>query len=119
MLYSSQSRMKTSQLESINVTINGVSTELRFAMKIGRGTYATVWKAENVDNDSVYAVKLIENKFSEAVCEAQKEAMMLKSLDSSYVACAYDCYEGDDKLAIVMDYFELGSLETIFKRQKS
>ena len=53
----------------------------------------------------------------EAVKDAQKEAVMLKELDSNFVVGVYDCCEENDVMAIVMDYFELGSLETVLKKE--
>ena len=63
-------------------------------------------------------MKVIESFGDGALFDAQKEAIMMSRLSNDYVVTVYDCYEeGNDFMAIVMDFFELGSLESVIQNQ--
>jgi len=98
----------------VHVTIAGKDTPLKLIQKIGKGTFAAVWKAQ-ADDGTTYALKIIKSKKKQAISDAQKEAMMMMLLDKKYVVPVCGCSFGGENLAIAMEYFELGSLQNILE----
>ena len=98
---------------------------LELVEEVGHGSYATVWRAHPVldgDGDGSrkkeYAVKVIDGRRSVGATEAQKEAMMMKELDTHFVVAVYGCGHTDRSMAIAMEYMPLGSLQNVLQQDK-
>ena len=101
--------------ETITLLIKGKETMLTMKEHIGSGSFAKVWKAEAVDG-SVYAVKKIETRKTDAVRDAEADAEMMERLDNKYIAKVYGCLETEKCLYTVMELFEMGSLDTVLQK---
>ena len=81
----------------IKINLHGKEMELRLTSEIGRGSFATVWKAKpkNDDSNTEYAVKLLNKHAGDGVKEAQKEAMMMEQLDTVCGGSVWECVHRD------------------------
>ena len=114
-MFQTNGLMAYKKSETITLLINQKETTLTLKELIGSGSFAKVWKAEAIDG-STYAVKKVETRKTEAVKGAEEEAEMMERLDSKYIAKVYGCLETDKCLFTVMEFFELGSLDTVLQR---
>ncbi|XP_039141133.1 mitogen-activated protein kinase kinase 10 [Dioscorea cayenensis subsp. rotundata] len=89
---------------------------------IGHGTDATVYKARDSHTHSIYALKVLRlglNSSSDALRRAAREADIHNHLNSQYVVRFYGVLAGeDDKLALVMEYMDGGTLEDFIKARR-
>ena len=99
---------------SFTLTVNNKSLNVHLSEEIGRGSFATVWKAETMDGTMV-AVKILDDKKYSTERDAVNEAEIMKPLDTHFVAAIYGCSRINRKLAIAMEYFPLGSLMEVLQ----
>ena len=102
-------------LTTVTVPIHGESKELQLTDEVGHGSFATVWKVLAVDDQSVFAVKILNNRNKDEFASAQKEADLLCQLDTQFVVAVYGCSCTDKSMAIAMEYFPLGSLQKVLQ----
>ena len=105
------------QQQSVCIPINGEETLFQLVRQIGKGSFATVWMAQNTENGDTCAVKIL-NPNKEVVSEAQKEAQILQRLDTQFVVAVYGCGYTDGSMAIAMEYFTMGSLQNVLQEDK-
>ena len=65
-----------------------------------------------------YAVKVIDGRRSVGATEAQKEVMMMETLDTHFVVAVYGCGHTDRSMAIAMEYMPLRSLQNVLQQDK-
>ena len=63
-------------------------------------------------------MKVIDGRRSVGATEAQKEAMMMKELDTHFVVAVYGYGHTDRSMAIAMEYMPLGSLQNVLQQDK-
>ena len=102
-------------LTTVTVPIHGENKELQLTDEVGHGSFATVWKVLAVDDQTVFAVKIISNKSKNEFTSAQKEADLLCQLDTQFVVAVYGCSCTEKSMAIAMEYFPLGSLQKVLQ----
>lgn len=85
---------------------------------IGRGGYATVYRASHRDTGFVLAIKKMsaENKRETMLRSLQREIDVLKKCRSSNIVSYYGSYITEKELWIMMDYCEAGSIKDILGR---
>ena len=106
--------MKTSSKSKIS--------RYEFKDQIGKGNFATVWKAIDNKNFTFVAIKAIESSQIEAqpkVLELlQSEINILKEIDHPNVVKLYDSFEEKGKYYLIMEYCNGGDLEKYVKAKK-
>ena len=102
---------------SFALSVNSKTLCVHLSDEIGRGSFATVWKAETTDG-TVIAVKLLDDKKYSVELNAINEAEIMKPLDTQFVAAVYGCSRVNRKLAIAMELFPLGSLMEVLQNNK-
>ena len=102
-------------LTTVTVPIHGENKELQLTDEVGHGSFATVWKVLAVDDQTVFAVKILSNRNKEDFANAQKEADLLRQLDTQFVVAVYGCSCTEKSMAIAMEYFPLGSLQKVLQ----
>ena len=105
---------------SVTVNINGKDVVMQLSDELGRGSFATVWLAHTTEGDQSkeYAVKVVNGVFSKGAADAQREATMMEHLDTQFVVAVYGCGYTDRSMAIAMEYFALGSLQTVLQQDQ-
>ena len=103
---------------AITIPIHGQEMDLHLMEEIGRGTYGSVWKAQNEEGDQLFAVKIQTGGVAQERGEAQKEAMLLEQLDTQFVVAVYGCVCTNRTMAIAMEFFALGSLQNVLQQDK-
>ena len=89
--------------------------------ELGRGGMATVFRAEDREDDTEVAIKLLHPHLSgdAAMVEAfYREAELMKSLKSPGVVSVYETTEIDGRPAIVMELLEGGTVRQLSARQE-
>ena len=106
--------------KTIVVMIGGQERTLLLDDQIGQGSYATVWKAQIVGDDTMKecAVKMVDKRAEDGMRDAQKEAAMMEQLDTQFVVAVYGCGYTDKAMAIAMEFFALGSLQKVLQQDQ-
>lgn len=91
---------------------------------LGKGGEGTVYKVRHKFTGAVYALKVasssLNNNHSHNVHDVFREIEILESLDSPYVVGFHGVFkESLGNVAILLDFMDLGSLETILKNIKN
>ena len=102
---------------SFTLSVSDKILNVHLSEEIGRGSFATVWKAETIDG-TVIAVKLLDEKKYSSERDAVNEAEIMKPLDTHFVAAVYGCSRLNRKLAIAMEYFPIGSLMEVLQNNE-
>ena len=85
--------------------------------KLGYGGFGEVYKVSSLINHKIYAMKVLELKDDKDMTKQQKEdyftseVELLKKLDHPNIVKYYKSFREDDKIYIIMEYFDNGSLE--------
>ena len=85
--------------------------------KLGSGAFGEVLKVSSLINHKIYAMKILELKGDDNFTKAQKEdyyiseVNLLKKLDHPNIVKYYKSFRDDDKIYIIMEYFDNGDLE--------
>lgn len=85
--------------------------------QIGKGSFATVFRAINKHNGQLCAVKKVSG--SADVKDLINEIATLKSCESEYIVKLIDCYHSKMNVYIVMEYCRGGSLRDIKNQLKA
>ena len=92
---------------------NKVVGSYRLVKRTGRGSFATVWQAEQIQTSMSVAIKVIANK-SVASPDAQirfnREVNLIKQMDHPFIAKCYDVITEDEYTYLVMEFCENGNL---------
>lgn len=78
--------------------------------KLGEGAYASVFKAIDLRDGSVVAVKIIEIEPDENFEGLKREINILKDCQSEFIVAYKGAFQSDGRLWIVMEYCDAGSL---------
>ncbi|KAA8496010.1 Calcium/calmodulin-dependent protein kinase type 1B [Porphyridium purpureum] len=79
--------------------------------EIGSGFYAKVFCALDVDRNEMVAVKVMRRNVNELQKKViERETQIIRQLDHPHVVCAYDVFESEREVRIVMEYMSGGSL---------
>ena len=100
--------------DSLVIPIHGKKMVLKLQDQVGKGTFATVWKATSADG-TVFAVKIIDDGRMQVTTESQNEADLLEQLDTQFVVAVYGSSFTDNSMAIAMEFFPLGSLQKVLQ----
>ncbi|CAG9321515.1 unnamed protein product [Blepharisma stoltei] len=94
--------------------MTGVESDYNIKKQIGKGTFSTVWLAQDLyDNNNKYAIKSIPKALltRPSTIEALKsEIFTLKTLDHPNVIKLHKIYESNTHVHLVLDYVEGGDL---------
>jgi len=91
--------------------------------EVGKGSYATVYLAQDLENFKDYAVKTIAKssieRSSRGVESIITEISIMRELDHSSLGKLYKVYENEESVHLVMDYVPGGELfRRVLKRAK-
>ena len=100
--------------DSLIIPIRGKNMVLQLQDQVGKGSFATVWKASSADG-TVLAVKIVDDGKVQVTPESQNEAELLEQLDTQFVVAVYGSTFTDKLMAIAMEYFPLGSLQKVLQ----
>src|SRR6266700_2659698 len=102
------------------VSMNGdmigrvIKSRYRLIDERGRGSFATVYVARDLENNHIYAVKVMHMELSndgELLARFQREAHILLNLSDPYIVRIVDCGNDNTTNYIVMDYIDGQSLK--------
>ena len=85
--------------------------------KLCYGGFGEVYKVSSLINHKIYAMKVLELKDDKDMTKQQKEdyftseVELLKKLDHPNIVKYYKSFREDDKIYIIMEYFDNGSLK--------
>ena len=77
--------------------------------QLGQGSYGSVFKALDRRDNKIVAIKVIEVD-NEDLTEIKKELRFLQGCKSEYIVSYKGCFRHDNKLWVVMEYCESGSI---------
>jgi NIMA (never in mitosis gene a)-related kinase len=88
---------------------------------LGNGTFGTVFKIYDIDDNRYYAIKRINiTQFNEHnIHIIKKEAELLSKINSEYVIKYYKSFIEDNCLHIVMEYCPEGDLRNFIQKYKN
>ena len=101
--------------------------DFEFIKLLGKGGFGKVLKVSSLINHKVYAMKILdlEEKEGEGISKELKEQYfiseieLLKNLNHPNICKYYKSFREEDKLYIIMEYFDNGDLETYIKVLKN
>lgn len=99
-------------LDSISKTQFSIN-DFKIEREVGKGAYAKLYVATHISRNKQYALKCIDKKMmakEDKLYQVYVELELLQSLDCPFIAKAYGGFEENDKLFIVMDYYDSGDL---------
>ena len=105
--------------ESMGNSVN----DFEFLQLLGEGSFGKVVKVSSVINHKIYAMKILnlENKENESMSKELKEDYftseieILKKLNHPNIVKYYKSFREDDKLYIIMEYYDNGDLNDYIK----
>lgn len=84
----------------------------KILVKLGEGSYGSVFKALDQRDNRIVAVKVLEIE-NEETAELQREIDILRECSSPYIVSYKGSFEKDGKIWIVMEYCGAGSLQDL------
>jgi serine/threonine protein kinase len=109
--------------EDLNWDFEGDPEEVfELKEKLGQGSFGSVWRAEHrVPNGGAvlnFAIKILDVPDESARKDIEKEVEILKKCRSPNIVNYYGTCTKDDKLWIIMDYCEAGSIRDVMNEMK-
>lgn len=100
-----------------------VGSSFKKQEEIGRGSFATVYKATHTDKDgleTLVAIKSVNmSKLNKKLRDnLTSEISILKSLQHPHIAALIDCKETSQHIHLIMEYVALGDLSQFIKRRE-
>ena len=99
--------------------------DFEFLQLLGEGGFGKVVKVSSLINHKIYAMKILnlenQNQENEGLSQEQKEEYftseieLLKKLNHPNIVKYYKSFREDDKLYIIMEYFDNGDLNDYIK----
>jgi serine/threonine protein kinase len=87
---------------------------------LGRGCSGHVMKAKHKSTEKFYAVKVVNNVYDKSKRNQMlTEIRTLYHVESPWLVDFYGAYFKDHALSIVLEYCEVGSLDTIIHKVSS
>ena len=88
--------------------------------KLGNGAFGKVYKAKEVKTDKIFAVKQLSKYDSKIKYEhILKEINLLSNLSHPNIVKYYKYYEENNKIYIIMEYLEGGTLKQFIDQEKN
>jgi serine/threonine-protein kinase ULK/ATG1 len=96
-----------------------VGDRFQIREEIGKGSFATVYKGINRENQSLVAIKSVNlSKLNKKLKEnLYSEIQILRTLSHPHVVALLDCKESTSHINLVMEYCELGDLSLFIKKR--
>ncbi|GAB4856420.1 hypothetical protein Ancab_014338 [Ancistrocladus abbreviatus] len=88
--------------------------------KLGCGDIGTVYLAELIGTNCLFAIKVMDNDFlvrRKKICRAQTEKQILRMLDHPFLPTLYCQFTSDNLSCLVMEYCPGGDLHVLRQRQ--
>lgn len=88
--------------------------------KLGCGDIGTVYLAELIDTNCLFAIKVMDNEFlarRKKMSRAQTEREILRMLDHPFLPTLYSQFTSDNLSCLVMEYCPGGDLHVLRQRQ--
>lgn len=100
-----------------------VGSSFKKQEEIGRGSFATVYKATHTDKhglETLVAIKSVNmSKLNKKLRDnLTSEISILKSLQQPHIAALIDCKETTQHIHLIMEYVALGDLSQFIKRRE-
>ena len=99
--------------------------DFEFLQLLGKGSFGKVLKVSSLINHKIYAMKILnlenQNQGNDGLSQEQKEEYftskieLLKKLNHPNIVKYYKSFREDDKLYIIMEYFDNGDLNDYIK----
>ena len=92
---------------------NKVVGDYKLIRRAGRGSFATVWVAEQVQTGMPVAIKAIQNKSvsaPDAATRFAREINLIKQMDHPFIAKLFEIVKEEEYTYLVMEYVENGNL---------
>ena len=91
--------------------------------KIGSGSFGSVYKVLDINNNKNFAIKRIEinDENKENIIIVEKEANILKELKSENIVKYIDCFWEEESFNIIMEFCEYNDLRSYinnFRKKK-
>lgn len=89
--------------------------------KIGKGTFAVVYKAKHIATDQLVAIKVLDKKKIEEEKDKErvkKEIQILWMLKHPNIIQLYEIQEDNKKIYMIMEYAENGELFDLIVKNK-
>ncbi|KAL7273300.1 Serine/threonine-protein kinase [Rhizina undulata] len=89
--------------------------------EIGRGSFATVFKAHHMETGSLAAIKVVQRaKLNRKLLEnLESEIQILKKLNHSHIVALTDCRKTDKFIYLIMEYCSVGDLSVIIRKREN
>ncbi|KAI9794873.1 MAG: Serine/threonine-protein kinase [Peltula sp. TS41687] len=93
--------------------------QFRIQMEIGKGSFATVYRAIHLKTRSLVAVKSVHlHKLNKKLKEnLYSEIHILKGLHHPHIVALIDCHETNAHINLVMEFCQLGDLSYFIKKR--
>uniref|UniRef100_A0A8R1IS64 non-specific serine/threonine protein kinase n=1 Tax=Caenorhabditis japonica TaxID=281687 RepID=A0A8R1IS64_CAEJA len=82
--------------------------------RVGSGTYGEVYKARDIRNENLAAVKVVKLEAGDNFAIIQQEIMVIRECSHPNIIAYFGSYIRRDRLWIVMEYCGGGSLQDIY-----
>ena len=107
-------------LEEFNAPSKSFKHNYKKICKLGKGAFGKVYKAKEIISDKIVAVKQISINNSEANYESiLKEIQVLSKIIHPNIVKYYKYYEENDRIYIIMEYLEGGTLKEFINDKKN
>ena len=107
-------------IEEFNAPSKSFKHNYKKICKIGNGAFGKVYKAKELKTDNIVAVKQISINNSEINNEyILKEINVLKNLSHPNIVKYYKYYEENERIYIIMEYLEGGTLKEFINNEKN
>ncbi|GAB2235855.1 hypothetical protein Drorol1_Dr00026298 [Drosera rotundifolia] len=95
-------------------------SHFKLLKKLGCGDIGTVYLAELIGTDCLYAIKVVDNDFlvrRKKISRAQTERDILRMLDHPFLPTLYSQFAADNLSCLVMEYCPAGDLHVLRQKQ--
>ena len=91
-----------------------MSSRYNIHERVGKGSYGDVYRATCIETKEERAIKIIDLEYSDDdVEEVRKEISIMSELRSTYLTRLHESFAEGQKLYIVMEYLNAGSLRDL------
>ena len=94
----------------IGTHIENIEKYYKFLKELGRGSYGTVFRIQNIATGEIYACKKLDKKFIKNKNRINTEINLLKATDHPNIVKLYEIYEDITSLYLVMEECNGGEL---------